>query len=62
MRSSPAWYDIAPKEKAVSIFDAEQYLNTVITKLDKEGEAELVEAIKTAVALYNLKQDAAVEA
>jgi len=61
MRSSPAWYDIAPKEKAVSIFDAEQYLNTVLTKLDKEGEAQLVEAIKTAVALYNLKQENAAE-
>lgn len=63
MRSSPAWYDIAPKEKAESIFNPEVYLQHVIEKLNKEGEAKLVEAIQTAVALYNLKVESeAVEA
>lgn len=63
MRSAVAWYDMTPAEKATSIFDAENYLNNVIAKLTKEGEAQLVVAIKNAVAIHNLKMKAeAVEA
>jgi hypothetical protein len=62
MRSELAWYAMVPKEPVKSEFDAEVYINNVLTKLDKEGEVALVEAIKTAVALYNLKQESKVEA
>lgn len=58
MRAAVAWYDMTPAEKAVSIFDAENYLNAVIAKLTKEHEDGLVEAIKNAVAIYNLKTEA----
>ena len=55
MRSAPSWYDIVPKEKVESIFDASHYLTNVLAKLDKEGQKELADVIEKAISAYNEK-------
>ncbi len=53
MRAAPAWHEMAPKEKVVSMFDVEHYLQGVINKLDKEGAAAVVPYITEAIEKYN---------
>lgn len=55
MREGVAWYDMVPKEAAVSIFNAGHYLAGVLTKLEKESCGELVPFIKKAIEDYNAK-------
>jgi len=55
MRMMPKWYDIVPPEKAESIFDAPRYLEGVYKKLEKEGQKEVADVLRKAVALANFK-------
>lgn len=49
MRSAVAWYDIVPAEQRTSVFDANTYLASVVSKLAKENQDELAAVIKAAV-------------
>ena len=52
MRAAVPWYDMVPAEKATSIFDADDYLKNVITKLTKENQDTLAAVVQNAVQEY----------
>lgn len=53
MRAAPKWYEMVPKEKVASMFDAGVYLTHVIEKLGKEGQSDVAKYIEAAVEQYN---------
>jgi len=55
MRASPKWFEIAGKQKRESIFDTVVYLDHVYKKLEKEGQKEVADVLRKAVALANFK-------
>lgn len=56
MREAPMWFDMVEKEKTVSVFDASNYLNNVLKKLEKEHVGELVPYLERAIEEYNKAQ------
>lgn len=55
MRLMPKWHEVAGKEKVPSIFDCPKYLEGVYKKLEKEGQQDVAEVLKKAIALANFK-------
>jgi hypothetical protein len=53
MRAAVPWYDMTPAEKATSMFDPINYITGVVSKLEKEHQAELAEYVKNAVLEFN---------
>lgn len=62
IRQGVAWYDMAPKQKAQSMFEPASYLATVAKKLEREGFPELATEAKRLAAKYGHDLIAAVEA
>jgi hypothetical protein len=55
MRMMPKWYDIVPAEKAESIFDTPKYLEGVYKKLEKEGQKDVADVLRKAIARANFE-------
>lgn len=62
IRQGVTWYDIAPRQKAVSMFEPSSYLGRVASKFEKEGFPELATEVKRLAAKYGHDLIAAVEA
>jgi hypothetical protein len=58
MRSGPKWYELAGKEPVKSMFDLDNYANTVEKKLTTEGYIGLAEAVKDLIQKYHAEQTA----
>lgn len=57
MRAAPRWDKIAGKEPVRSLWDSGRYLDGVYKRLDKQGEHELVRALKDAELAYRVKRN-----
>lgn len=62
IRQGVAWYDIAPRQRAVSIFEPSGYLSSVAKKLEREGFPELAAEMKRVAGKFGHDLIAAVEA
>lgn len=62
IRQGVAWYDIAPRQRAVSMFEPSGYLSSVAKKLEREGFPELANEMKRVASKYGHDLIAAVEA
>ncbi len=61
IRQQPKWYEVAPKQKAESIFMPDSYLGKVADKLEREGFAELALQIRAVKGKYEMDLIDAVE-
>lgn len=61
IRQGVAWYDIAPKQKAQSMFEPSTYLATVAKKLEREGFPELATEAKRLASKFGHDLIAALE-
>lgn len=62
IRQGVTWFDIAPRQKAASMFEPSSYLGRVASKLEKEGFPELGIELKRLAGKYGHDLIAAVEA
>lgn len=62
LREAVKWYEIAGKQKAVSIFDPAGYLGKAADKLDKEGFADLAHQLRAVKGGYEMALIDAIEA
>lgn len=62
IRQGVTWYDIAPRQRAVSIFEPSGYLSSVAKKLEREGFPELAAEMKRVAGKFGHDLIAAVEA
>jgi hypothetical protein len=60
MRAAPKWFEMAPKQKVESMFDASTYLDGVMKKLEKEGASTALDFVTKAVTEYK-KADALIK-
>lgn len=56
MRAAVAWYDMVPEEKAKSMFDPANYLANVVSKLEKEHQAELASRVRAVVDAFKAEK------
>lgn len=61
MRAGPRWDKIVAKESVESIWDTAKYLDRVFSKLDKQGEHGLMQALRDAELAYRIKLNGPLE-
>lgn len=55
-----AWWEVAGKEKVASVFDTDKYMDSVLKKLEKEGQASLASDLRDALIAYHVKLNGSV--
>lgn len=62
MRKGPSWAEIAPKEKAVSIWDCAEYLEGVVKRLQKHGvDSDVIAAVEQVELMVRIRTTKATE-